>query len=328
MGVAAVARASLRAAVLCAAGAASLLGCQSGVPADLITDVGVDYDAGFWSAWSDGKAEVSTYRLARKRYGEDRTGTVVAIAVTEPWSKKNMVKDDKAQGPDRVDVMKLHTTTAFQTGIYDYHMATSAFVNLKPWGALSPGHAVKTAFSAQEWCGQVYHEVTNDGRMTVEMVRSYFADETDTRTLPQVDPLLTEDTLLLWARGLAGPRPDVTAVAFQPSLEKSRLDHKKLARLPATITRAVEGDVDVVVVNVAAVGDTAARTITLRVERTGARRVLSWLDSDGTSLTLEKSERLTYWQMNKNANAAERHALGIPDLLPLSTTPAAAVESP
>ena len=135
------------------------------------------YDGAFWHQWSDGKAEVDTYKLTQERYGEPREGVVVAIVVTEPWSASKLVKDDGAVGRDRLPVLKLHTLKSFQTGIYDYHLSTTAFINLEPLQNLAPGGAAKLSFSAQEWCGQVYHEITDDGHGSSEVIRSYFPGE-------------------------------------------------------------------------------------------------------------------------------------------------------
>ncbi len=303
------------------------------------------YDRAFWDRWSDGLAEVSTYALHRTRYGEPRDGVVVAIVVSEPWSKKKMVKDDAAAGADRLPVLKLHTTTSFQTGVYDYHLATSAFVNLEPLNGMRAGSVIKVAFSAQEWCGQVYHEYVDDGRASSELVRSYFANESMSRSVARESgPLLVEDALLLWARGLAGPQLPPRSLAekpvgatFQPSLERSRLEHKPVERSPAIVTRMVSAkdagrgpDAMAVVVEVAgeevvadnwrvALGN--VRVIDIVVERGGARRVLSVADNDGTTLQLVKSQRLPYWQQNHVADEPLRATLGLTALpsLPVSS---------
>lgn len=297
------------------------------------------YDRSFWNAWSDGKAEVSTYALHRTRYGEPREGTVVVIVVSEPWSKSKMVKDDAAAGADRLPVLKLHTTTAFSTGIYDYHLSTSAFVNLEPLNKSAPGSVIKVAFSAQEWCGQVYHEYVDDGRESSELVRSYFANESMSRAFSRDEgPLLVEDALLLWARGLAGPplppasssSGSSSTVRWQPSLERSRLDHKPVERSTATLTHVAPGAngasgvTDVGGVKVPSDRwrvQSGERVIDVVVERGGARRVLRVEGNDGTTLTYVKSARLPYWQLNHTGDVDERRALGLPASLPSPKEP-------
>ncbi|MDP2344247.1 MAG: hypothetical protein Q8O67_25030 [Deltaproteobacteria bacterium] len=279
---------------------------------------GVVYDGAFWKQWSDGKAEVDTYKLKQSRYGEARDGVVVAVFVTEPWSAAKLVKDDAAAGGDRLNVLKLHTLSSFQTGIYDYHMATSAFVALQPLRGLAPGGVLKVAFSSQEWCGQVYHEVVDDGRDSSEVIRSYFAGESAVRPVARESgPVLVEDALMLWARGLSGPTlplpTTTTTVRFQSSLERSRLSHTPVARVDATVSHVAHGSV--VVPAGRFVGDSyrivaGDRTIDVVVERGGARRVLK-VESKDASLELVKTDRLPYWQMTKRSDDAARAALGL-----------------
>ena len=303
----------------------------------------VVYDASFNALWNDGKAEVSTYSLARQRYGEPRDGSVVVVAVTEPWSATKLVKDDDARGADRVNVLKLHTTTAFQTGVYDYHLATSAFVNLQPLPGLSPGNTIKVAFSAQEWCGQAYHEYINSGGDSFNDAHSYFADETQKTPMPvERGPLVIEDDLMLWARGLAGPAlPTSTTpvtVTFQPSLERARLDHKPVTRVKATVTKVTQGSPQPAIVvdgvapdldryRLAWKSDAGDNTIDVAVERAAPHRVVSINGSDGTRLTLLHSERLPYWEKHTNANAPLRQQLRLTPLS-LTTSPPATPPPP
>ena len=275
---------------------------------------GARYDAAFSAAWFDGNAEVSTYALTRQRYGETRSGEFVAVVVSEPWSASKMVKDDDATGADRIDVLKLHTTAAFQTGIYDYHIATSTFVNLKPLNGMAPGNVIKIAFSAQEWCGQTYSEYTDDGRAAQELVRSYFANESQTRAVSRErGPFLVEESLLLWARGLAGPLLTAEPLVFQPALERARLLHKPTLRAAAAVKSASEtvawGGSQVPASRLRVT--TGSDFVDVVVEQTAPHRVLLLQTSDGTSLKLVKSVRLPYWQLHGNKDAPERLQLGL-----------------
>lgn len=282
---------------------------------------GARYDAAFSAAWFDGNAEVSTYALTRQRYGETRSGEFVAVVVSEPWSASKMVKDDDATGADRIDVLKLHTTAAFQTGIYDYHLATSTFVNLKPLNGMAPGNVIKIAFSAQEWCGQTYSEYTDDGRAAQEVIRSYFANESQSRVVSRErGPFLVEESLLLWARGLAGPPMTAEPLVFQPALERARLLHKPTVRAAATVKSSSEtmafGGAQVAVQRLRVTS--GSDFVDVVVEQAAPRRVLLMQTSDGTSLKLVKSVRLPYWQLHANKDAPERGKLG---LAPLPTAP-------
>lgn len=281
------------------------------------------YNDAFWMRWGDGKAEVDTYRLKQDRYGEARDGVVVAIFVTEPWSARSLVKDDAALGRDRLPVLKVHTLSTFQTGIYDYHMTTSAFVNLQPLNALAAGGTIKVSFSSQEWCGQVFHEITDDGRSASEVVRSYFAGESATRALlREPGPVLVEDAILLWARGLAGPPLPMTTstVRFQSSLQRARLLHKPVVHEDVKVSRMASG-AEVVVAAGTFTAEryrvvTSDRTIDVVVERGGAGRVLkletrSSGGSPEVALELVKSDRLPYWQLHSKADDTARAQLGL-----------------
>lgn len=83
----------------------------------------------FTDYWYSGKAELSSYELKQSRYGEIRTGEVVLVFVTEPFSLKKQVKLDNPTkaGKDNVSVLKLNQVRKFKTGIYDYSIMTSTF---------------------------------------------------------------------------------------------------------------------------------------------------------------------------------------------------------
>ncbi|MFU8805323.1 MAG: septum formation inhibitor Maf, partial [Bradymonadaceae bacterium] len=88
----------------------------------------------FWDHWGDGKAELTSYKGRIARYGELREATAVLIYVTEPTHRESWIKDDDAQGVDRVDVLKLNHTISFSTGIYPYSVMTSTFSPVDDWG--------------------------------------------------------------------------------------------------------------------------------------------------------------------------------------------------
>jgi len=114
----------------------------------------------FWDHWGDGKAEIAAYDLVYPRYGVERSGTAIAIFVTETFAPSAGVKSEDASRPasETVPVMKLNLVQDFATGVYDYNLMTSAFVALDAGRGVDLGRTVKIAFSAQEWCGQVYSQ--------------------------------------------------------------------------------------------------------------------------------------------------------------------------
>lgn len=153
------------------------------------TGAAADPDVG--SYWHDGKAELDGYRLTVERYGHARHGRVVAIYVTEPFSRTKHVKlDDPSKSPaEALDVLKLNLVRDFPTGIYDYHTIVSTFVGSADFTPL------KKAFSSSEWCGQVYEELNVRGSKLSQRVASYFEGETSERDLGIPSRGVQEDDL-------------------------------------------------------------------------------------------------------------------------------------
>src|SRR5438105_8601198 len=79
--------------------------------------------------WTQGKAEITSYKLTQSRYGELHEGDAVLIFVSEPFSRSKQVKLDDWQsaGNDAVEVLKLNFTKKFVTGIYPYSLMFSVF---------------------------------------------------------------------------------------------------------------------------------------------------------------------------------------------------------
>jgi len=287
---------------------------------------GIAESPDFWGHWGDGRAEISGYTLQYPRYGQVREGTAVTIFVTEDFAESVKVKhEDPSRDRSEVHpVMKLNWIQDFPTGVYDYSLMTSAFVNLTKQQSLSRGAPTKISFSSQEWCGHVYAQLAFGEERTLFTSHSYFDGEADEeRSLPPRDSRgLAEDTVLLWARGFAGPRldrGDSKRVSVLRSLEKSRLLHVYLEWTPATATRSAQPieievpagkfEVDLYTLAIAAspaaksypIGATTelpASTWTIEVESAWPHRIIRWSRSDGLKAELVGSERLAYWRMN------------------------------
>ena len=179
--------------------------------------------SGFWKNWGDGNAEIAVYELSTMRYGEERKGYAIAIVVTEPWNLTKNVKSDRNKGRDIIPALKLNLIRNFQTGVYDYHTMTSAFVALQR-GPQVPAHgALKLSFSAQEWCGHSFENIRFHPEKSVSLHHSYF--ESSSEGSQELPPLPSEDHLWLWARGFQNH-------ALPPQLIRSsyevRIHHKAL----------------------------------------------------------------------------------------------------
>ncbi len=280
----------------------------------------------FWGHWGDGKAELSGYALRYPRYGKVRTGTAVTIFVNEEFAESVRVKNEDSSRPasEIYPVMKLNWIQDFPTGIYDYSLMTSAFATLAPHGGRPAGTTTKVSFSSQEWCGHVYAQLLFNDRGANLTSHSYFDGEADqSLTLPHPDGGLPEDSVLLWARGFAGPSLEPggsTSVPVLRSLERSRLLHIGLGWQTATASRSKESRTLEVPAGTFAVDtytlaipagrakksyplgrgevDVAASTWTIEVESAWPHRVIRWGRDDGLEAVLVGSDRLPYWSMN------------------------------
>ena len=267
------------------------------------------YNESFWKLWGDGQAELAAYEIVVPRYGEPRKGTAVAIFVTEPFSDALRVKSDRGRrtGSDATfQVLKLNFVEDFPTGVYDYNMMTSAFVALESIPGARAGAPAKVAFSAQEWCGQVWHQLVFREREVDETLHSYFEGEADQVTALPSREAVAEDAILVWARGLAWPKLERGAsatVPMMPSLSVARLTHRKLAWTTAQLEFVAEGarvsvpagefDCDVMKATIE-----GGRSWTIWVERVAPRRIIRWSIGDGGSGALLGAKRMKYWQMN------------------------------
>lgn len=277
-------------------------------------------EADFWKRWGDGQAELSGYALRFPRYGAVRTGTAVAIFVTETFSKAARVKADPGRHPkdDEFPVMKLNWVQSFPTGIYDYDTMLSAFVALADNGIQAAGEPTKIAYSSQEWCGHVYSQVRLERDAARFTSHSYFDGEAD-QDGPIARPAdaIAEDALMLWARGLAAPivAPG-TAVERKllRSLERVRLEHKPIAYVDAKLSRSAKPEtlthrgqpteVERFVVE-------ADVTTTFFVEVAAPRRVLRVTRSDGFEAELLATTRNKYWTLNAPGGERALSRLGL-----------------
>jgi hypothetical protein len=281
-----------------------------------------EFGDAFWKRWGDGQAELAGYDLVTPRYGELRRGSAVTIFVTETFSSRQRVKADPGRNPksDEYPVMKLNLVQDFTTGIYDYNLMTSAFVALSPVHGRPAGAPTKVAFSAQEWCGHAYAQVLFDAQGARYTSHSYFDGEADqSRVLEAPAEALSEDALLLWARGFAGPRLARGETATRPllrSLRASRLLHQSedlqqvvltYQSLPRMVTvPAGEFECDEYTARVQ-----GGRTWTFLVERVAPHRIVRWECSDGEHASLITSDRMRYWEMNRNGLEKELTRLGL-----------------
>jgi hypothetical protein len=283
------------------------------------------YDASYGKHWYDGKAELAAYTLTYPRYGAERpNGTAVAITVTEDMRAATRVKAND-NGPDTVPVLKLNLVEDFATGIYDYNMMTSAFVQTRAGLGLPAGAQLKVSFSSQEWCGHAYQQALFNPDKIHHTAHSYFEGEADTDAQLDGDAGgLSEDVLYLWARGLAGPAlapgEAVKELPLWRSAAVSRLRHIAPVWDRATLTRAAKTEsitspagtfeVDRYEASVTRTG--AANDVwTFLVEHAAPHRVIVYARADGLRAELVGSKRLPYWQLHDRGQEALLKEIGL-----------------
>ncbi len=269
----------------------------------------------FWEAWGDGRAELSGYRMTVTRYGAPRPAELALIYVTEPHDRRSWIKDDGAEGRNRVEVLKLNQNVEFMTGIYPYSVMTSIFAPVEPWFD-EPFTPVRVTHAVQEWCGAYSHLVWPAPGRFRSLRLSYFEHEGETLGETRVARgTLYEDALLIQLRELDGPFADGGDWEGElvPELWRLRTGHRGTEPVAARIIRD-EGTWDHAGTEVAVTRFTLEagdyRRV-FRVERDAPRRILSWETSTGESAELIATERLAYWELNRPGDEAWRERLGL-----------------
>ncbi|MFN0103699.1 MAG: hypothetical protein ACKV2U_16630 [Bryobacteraceae bacterium] len=294
-----------------------LAGCSKvpEAPAKVTDTASPVYDAAFWKTWGDGFAELTSYDLKYPRYGAPRRGTAVSIFVTETFANSLRVKSDPdvRDKKDEFPVMKLNLVEDFQTGIYDYNLMLQSFVALESVNGRPAGVATKVTWSSQEWCGNLFKEALLDKDVVRIVSHSYFDGEGD-QSLSETTPaaaVMSEDALMLWARGMAWPvlkAGETREVPALLALQSSRFKKGPMQWGKAVLSRATSGEVDVFRAKLS-----DGRERVYEVEKATPFRVLKYTTSEGVEAVLVASERMKYWELNKpeGVKALEKLKLGV-----------------
>ena len=252
----------------------------------------------FKAHWFDGYAEISSYALSQSRYGENREGSVVLIYVTEDFLKKEQVKANQ-KSKETVPVLKLNRTKKFLTGIYPYSIMNSSFSQLR-----SPQAIIKNNTSIQEWCGQSYLQMNNKEAGLNIVSHSYFEGEADQKFT--IEHNLTEDELwnLIRLRPHLLPQGKLMMI---PSLESSRMNHKKIEAYPANASVEVNEKYTIYTIAYPLL----KRYLSIKFLTAFPHTIEGWVEQtikNGKEFTSTAkrihTERRKYW--NENNNASEK----------------------
>ena len=172
----------------------------------------------------------------------------------------------------------------------------------------------KITLSAQDWCGHVYGSVWPSDQSYLHQLNSYFASEGEKRAVvPVKGEHLYEDALLIQLRELVEPFNQGKAWKgyVVPSLWRNRKKHRSLQPRLATITRKQVTQNSLQATQFTLRYTNLGFTQTYTVEAKGARRMLRLTNSDGETMTLNKSMRLPYWNLSSPSDSAYRKQLGL-----------------
>ena len=264
----------------------------------------------FWSTWSDGQAEVSSYALTQPRYGQLRKGEATLIFVAEPHLRTTRVKPDGVGHPAEnvYYVLKLNHLRKFQTGVYPYSVMTSTFSYVDAKAGRMAGAPSKVTFSSQEWCGHVFAQLRFEASSVHFTSNSYFDGEAEQAAqYPYSSRSIVGDNLFVALRSLFGtwiePGQEQT-FTYLPSLTEVRLQHRPLAWSTVTVKRApkpkqVKLATGAYLVDSYTMTSQGRPSMTVQVESAWPHRIVAWQTSDGERAELTCSRRIKYWEHNK-----------------------------
>ncbi|MBB6612574.1 hypothetical protein H7F15_16135 [Pontibacter sp. Tf4] len=242
--------------------------------------------------WDDGLAEVAIYDAERVVYGKKREFEFTLITVKEDFNREHNVKTDNYNRDDLFPVMKVNEFCRIPTDNYPYHYLTSVFVHRgKPWQL----HKLTT--SSQEWCGNTFKSVTDEGNNYSMYYNSYFDGQGEgNRQLTKA--LLFEDQLPYSLRALRFR----DGLRFNADIAETQQTNKATA--PAVYKATIQ-------VNSTSTGngtDEEEKAWQVNVQLAPNKVNSYWFSTeypnklirqrtwDGRNLELKKISRYAYWQ--------------------------------
>ncbi len=262
----------------------------------------------FKAYWYAGNAEITSYKLEQARYGELREGTSVLVYVTEPFVADKQVKAEQSK-PENIPVLKLNSTKKYLTGIYPYSIMSSSFYPVH-----DNQQALKIAFSAQEWCGQVFAQINNREKFKIKTF-SYFESEGDKDF--ELDKNVLENEI--WNRIRINPSNlPIGELKMIPSLEYIRMAHKELKAYNAITTLTGMNSVNTYKINYPALD----RTLEIKFDPAFPYTIDSWSETFKSGFgnraktmtskaTKIKTIKTPYWRQNGNNDISLRDTLGL-----------------
>ena len=270
----------------------------------------------FKDYWYSQGAEISRFTLQQSRYGEIHLGDAVLIYVTEEMNPELQVKADHPTKTS-IPILKLNFMRKFYTGIYPYSIMTSVF---SPIDIENQPFPLKTTFSAQEWCGQVFMQMNLKGEKFHVQSRSYFESESDQNSV--IEKELTEDGLWTLIR-IAPQKLPTGSFRLIPGSTYTRLLHKPMTAadvvgaMDDTAGKSLEGN-SLRSYSVRFPGEN--RILKITFEKDFPHRIQKWEDTHSsifgqnplTTIAIRTHSIMTdYWNKHSNVDRELLQKLGL-----------------
>lgn len=245
--------------------------------------------------WEDGLAEVAVYEAERVIYNKVRRFEYTLITVKEEFTPDYNVKADSLQRLDLFPVMKVNQFCRIETDQYPYHYLTSLFFRRDEPVAL---HKLTT--SSQEWCGNTFKAITDEGLHYLQTYNSYWDGQGSGQRQLRRDALL-EDALPYTLRSLQFARKLAFGVTITELQQTSKATRPTYYAAQVRVLDGLAADTPEPAwrVNVAlAEGKQNSYWFAKKYPNVLLRQT-TW---DGRSLALKSVRRYAYWQAQSPVN--------------------------
>lgn len=271
----------------------------------------------FSSQWYDGKAEISTYKISEKRYGEYRNGIRTMIFVTEPMRLSNNIKPDvDLPESKKIEVIKLNDIRRFNTGIYDYSVMTSVFAAVEKRKNIPLFGTMKVSLTSQEWCGNVFELLKRQNKLFKGQLFSYFEEEGETNyTIENKGRVEAEENLWVIIRELRGSVLKIGEsinLHIIPSAWSRRKTHNPAKAEEGILIKVKSGKIETAIGSFRAVlfmWKFDGKQTEVWIESSYPHRILSWKEWDGSKGEIIASGREPYWKQKSNGYSYLREKL-------------------
>jgi hypothetical protein len=242
--------------------------------------------------WDDGLAEVAVYEAERTIYKKKRTFEYTQITVKEEFNQAFNVKTDDYKRTDLFPVMKINQFCSIQTDQYPYHYLTSLFFRRD-----QPVALYKMSNSSQEWCGNTFKSIIDDGVNFEMWYHSYWDGEGDNSRDLRRDIFL-EDALPYTLRTLKFEQQPTFKLVVLDLQQTNRAKPPVYYQAQLTTTEAPAADVPEPAWRVA-VQLAPDRENVYWFAKTYPNVLLRQTTWDGRSLRLKATRRYAYWPDSK-----------------------------